>query len=280
MTRITASGIALALVAGSAFAQEEGELVINGEIPITTRTAPPAHLEGVLPELISGWEFRASETQDFQRDDFENPGMIFVDDARAAFDAPMGPEDESCSTCHENPEELAGVRTVYPKWDEERGEVQTVEMQINECITERMGAEPWDYTSKPMTEMSALMSSVSRGMPVNVAIDGPAQETWEQGKEIYYTRYGQLELACANCHEDNYDNMIRADHLSQGHINGFPTYRLRNAGLVTIHDRFKGCIRDTRGETFSPGSPEFVALELYVASRGNGLSVEGPAVRN
>ncbi|KKL72222.1 hypothetical protein LCGC14_2087050, partial [marine sediment metagenome] len=25
---------------------------------------------------------------------------------------------------------------------------------------------------------------------------------------------------------------------------------------------------------------EFVALELYVASRGNGLSVEGPSVRN
>ena len=40
---------------------------------------------------------------------------------------------------------------------------------------------------------------------------------YEQGKEMYYTRYGQLELSCANCHEDNYGNMIRADHLSQGH---------------------------------------------------------------
>jgi sulfur-oxidizing protein SoxA len=39
-------------------------------------------------------------------------------------------------------------------------------------------------------------------------------------------------------------------------------------------------VRDTRAETFSPGGPEFVALELYVASRGNGLSVEGPSVRN
>ena len=33
-------------------------------------------------------------------------------------------------------------------------------------------------------------------------------------------------------------------------------------------------------ETFAPGSPEFVALELSVGSRGNGLSVEGPSVRN
>jgi sulfur-oxidizing protein SoxA len=113
-----------------------------------------------------------------------------------------------------------------------------------------------------------------------VAIDGPAQSTWEKGREIYYTRYGQLELACANCHEDNWDNMIRADHLSQGHINGFPVYRLKQAALVGAHNRFRGCIRDTRAETFAEGSPEFVALELYVASRGNGLSVEAPSVRN
>ncbi|NBR90371.1 MAG: sulfur oxidation c-type cytochrome SoxA, partial [Rhodobacteraceae bacterium] len=37
---------------------------------------------------------------------------------------------------------------------------------------------------------------------------------------------------------------------------------------------------DTRAETFAPGGPEFIALELYVASRGNGLSVEGVSLRN
>jgi sulfur-oxidizing protein SoxA len=47
-----------------------------------------------------------------------------------------------------------------------------------------------------------------------------------------------------------------------------------------VHSRFKGCVRDTRAETYSAGSPEFIALELYVSSRGNGLSVEGPSVRN
>jgi sulfur-oxidizing protein SoxA len=128
--------------------------------------------------------------------------------------------------------------------------------------------------------MVALISSVSRGMPVDVATDGPVSETWEAGKELYYTRTGQLELSCANCHEDNYGRMIRADHLSQGQINGFPVYRLKNTKLNSVHARFKGCVRDTRAETFAPGSPEFVALELYVASRGNGLSVEGPSVRN
>jgi sulfur-oxidizing protein SoxA len=117
-------------------------------------------------------------------------------------------------------------------------------------------------------------------MPVNVAIDGPAQSMWEKGRDIYYTRFGQLDLSCANCHEDNYGNNIRADHLSQGQINGFPTYRLKNAKLNGVQSRFRGCIRDTRAETYGVGVEEMIALELYVASRGNGLSVEGPSVRN
>ncbi|MBM2576316.1 sulfur oxidation c-type cytochrome SoxA [Jannaschia sp. Os4] len=271
--------VAAAMAAAPALADETADLVVNGEIEMVTRTAAPAHVDG-LNEVISGWVFRSDETQDLQTDDFDNPGMIFVDQARDDFETAMGTEGQSCADCHESPEELAGVRATYPKWDEERGLVQTVEMQVNECVTERMGAEPLKYDGGDMTNMVALISSVSRGMPVDVAIEGPAQSVWEQGRDLYYTRTGQLELSCASCHEDNYGNMIRADHLSQGHINGFPAYRLKNAKLNSVHARFKGCVRDTRAETYAPGSEEFVALELYLASRGNGLSVEGPSVRN
>jgi sulfur-oxidizing protein SoxA len=202
-----------------------------------------------------------------------------VDQAIDAWNTVEGTAEKSCASCHEGPESLAGVRAVYPKWNAEAGEMRTLAMQVNNCRTEQMGAEAYKYDGAQMTAMEALISVQSRGMPVNVAIDGPAAEYYEKGKEIYYTRYGQLELSCANCHEQNYGNYIRADHLSQGQINGFPTYRLKNAGLVQTHNRFRGCIRDTRAETFAVGSPEFIALEVYVASRGNGLSVEGPSVR-
>lgn len=100
------------------------------------------------------------------------------------------------------------------------------------------------------------------------------------GRKMYYTRYGQLQMACSNCHEDHYGDWMRADHLSQGQTSGFPVYRLKDAGLVSIHTRFKGCIRDARAETFEIGSEELRALELYVASRGNGLPVEGVSVRH
>ncbi len=258
----------------------EDTLILNEEITMVTRTAAPAHVSDVLDEVISGWHFRGTETRAMQADDFDNPGMIFVEKAEEVWNTADGSEGKSCSSCHEGSDSMKGVRAVYPKWNEAAGEVRTLEMQVNDCRENRMGAEKWKYTGGDMTNMVALISSVSRGMPVDVAITGPAQSMWEQGKELYYTRTGQLELACASCHEDNYGNMIRADHLSQGQINGFPTYRLKNTKLNSVHARFKGCVRDTRAETFKPGSPEFVALELYVASRGNGLSVEGPSIRN
>ncbi|MFA8387766.1 MAG: sulfur oxidation c-type cytochrome SoxA [Pelagibaca sp.] len=277
MTALAALAIsAPMLFAGGA---DDDTLTIDGQEMIS-KTAAPAHMaETGIDTIMSGWHFREDDTQAMQMDTFDNPGMIAVDQATDAWNTVEGTAEKSCSSCHEGPESMQGVRAVYPKWNAEAGEMRTLAMQINDCRTNQMGAEAYAYDKAQMTAMEALISVQSRGMPVNVAIDGPAAEYYEKGKEIYYTRYGQLELSCANCHEDNYGNYIRADHLSQGQINGFPTYRLKNAALVQTHNRFRGCIRDTRGETFAVGSPEFVALEVYVASRGNGLSVEGPSVR-
>jgi sulfur-oxidizing protein SoxA len=264
--------------AGGAMAGEDAELVIDGETLVTKAAAPEG---SPLPEILSGWRFRTDETQVLQADDFENPAMIFVDHAREAWDTVEGEAGESCASCHGDVEEaMKGVRAGMPKYNADAGEVWSMENYINNCRTERMKAEPWKWDKPEMDAMVALIGLQSRGMPVDVDISGPAQEWWERGKEMYYTRYGQLELSCANCHEQNYGNMIRADHLSQGQINGFPTYRLKNAKLNSVHGRFKGCIRDTRAETFSPGSAEFRALELYVAWRAEGLSVETPSVRN
>ncbi|MBM1311115.1 sulfur oxidation c-type cytochrome SoxA [Sulfitobacter mediterraneus] len=283
MKRLAQMACAVSVMAfgGAAMADPvDDTLILNEDITMVTRTAAPAHLEDAVDEVLSGWLFRGTETRAMQADDFDNPGMIFVEQAEDVWNTAEGSEGKSCASCHNEPDTMAGVRAVYPKWNEAAGEVRTLEMQINDCRENRMGAEKWKYTKSNMVNMTALLASVSRGMPINVAIDGPAQSTWEQGKELYYTRTGQLELSCANCHEDSYGKMIRADHLSQGQINGFPVYRLKNTKLNAVHARFKGCVRDTRAETYKPGSPEFIALELYVASRGNGLSVEGPSIRN
>ncbi|MEM8554147.1 MAG: sulfur oxidation c-type cytochrome SoxA [Pseudomonadota bacterium] len=260
---------------GAAVAQDANSLFIDDD-EYVTETAAPDHLEN-LNTIYSGWRFRTEETQSLQLDDFDNPGMIFVDQGADLFAAVDGTAGKSCASCHEGPESFEGLHAQMPKVKD--GKLVVMEDLVNNCRTGEMGAEPWKWSGADMQAVVALIGYQSRNLPMNVAIDGEAAQFWEQGKEMYYTRFGQLELSCANCHEDNYGNMIRADHLSQGQINGFPTYRLKQAKLISRHNRFRGCIRDTRAHTFAEGSDEFRALELYVASRANGLSVETPAVR-
>jgi sulfur-oxidizing protein SoxA len=244
---------------------DDDELVIGGA---TFVTELPGFEGGPLDPIYSGWRFRDDATQELETDDFGNPAFVFVEQAAESWNTVVGTEGKSCASCHGAVEEsMKGVRASMPSYNEAAGELWSLENYVNNCRTERMGAD-------------ALIALQARGMPVTPVIDGPAAEWFERGKEMYYTRFGQLELSCANCHEDHTGDMIRADHLSQGQINGFPTYRLKNTKLNSSHGRFKGCIRDTRAETFAPGSAEFRALELYVAWRGQGLSVESPSVRN
>ena len=262
--------------AGAVQAQDSNSLMIDGATMVT-ETAAPAHMENV-DTIYSGWRFRSTETQALALDDFDNPGFIFVEQAEDLWVKAEGSEGKSCSSCHEDVADFAGLRTQLPRVED--GKLVTLEDLINRSRVEHMGAEPWKWSGGQMTAMTALIGVQSRGMPVNVAIDGDAAAFWEKGKELYYTRVGQLDMSCSNCHEDNYGVMIRADHLSQGQINGFPTYRLKNAKLNSIHGRFKGCMKNIRATPFAEGGDEFKALELYLASRGQGLSVESPSVRN
>ncbi len=274
-TLLTSAAI-VAFSSGVVSAQEDATLAIDGEV-ISTSAKAPAFADN-LDKVYSGWLFRSLETRAIQMDDFDNPAFVFVDQGIDLFEKVDGTEGKACASCHENVEDFTGLRATMPRV--EGGTLVTMENLVNECRTERMGAEPWKYSSGQMTSVTALIGLQSRGMSVNVAVDGDAAPFFERGKELYYQRVGQLDMACSNCHEDNYGTMIRADHLSQGQINGFPVYRLKNAKLNSAHARFKGCMSNIRATPFKEGGDEFKALELYLAARGNGLSVETPSVRN
>lgn len=241
--------------------------------------APPS-AEHPLDPIRSGWTFRTEETQRLQTDDFENPGMLWVESGESLWNQVDGAAGKSCASCHDDAAvSMKGVGAAMPKWNEKLGKPISLEMQINECRTGHLEADAWKFDSEPLKAMSVYVRHQSRGLPVTIQTDGPMQSWWEKGKEMYYTRYGQLNLACASCHEQNNGKYLRADFLSQGHTNGFPTYRLKSQGIVSTHNRFFGCVRDVRATPFERQSDELLALELYVAWRGTGLPVETPAVR-
>ncbi len=229
----------------------------------------------------SGFTYATKETQRIQVDDFENPAMIWVDDGEALWNKAEGEASKSCASCHNDAaESMKGVATVFPKYDPKLGRMKNVEKQINICRTERMKAKPWKLESNEMLAMTVYVRHQSRGMPMNVKVDGEVAPFFEAGKKFYYQRRGQLDLACGHCHVDNPGGQMRANILSQGQSNGFPTYRLKWQRVGSIHRRFRGCNKQVRAIPYKAGSEEYTNLELYVAWRGRGLPVETPAVRN
>ena len=254
------------------------KLVIDGQEMISRAKAP----EGLpFEEVYSGWLFREPDTRKQEEDSFENTGMLAVEAGQTIWNTVEGTAGKSCASCHgDAAESMKGIGANYPKWDAESKKPINIELQINKCREQNMGAEPYDFDKGGQKQLTAYIKRQALGEPVSIDLSqGDLQSWWEKGKDLYYTRTGQLNLSCASCHEANMGKMIRADHLSQGQINGFPTYRLKNAGLVSVHNRFRGCIRDTRASFPKAFSDELMALEVYVTWRGSGLSVETPAVR-
>lgn len=274
--RIIVGVAALMAVAGVAFAQSELE-----HPQWQGKGIKPPSPDHPLQEIISGLHFRTKETQSLQEDDFNNPGFLAVEQGEALWSKVEGGAGKSCASCHQDAATtMKSVGAAMPKWDEKLHKPVNLEQRINLCRSEQMKAEPWKFASSELTAMTTYVRHQSRGLPVSPRVDGPMTPWFEKGKALYYTRHGQLDLACASCHEKNHGKFLRADFLSQGQTNGFPTYRLRDQRLVPLHERFEGCIFDVRGVPYQPLSDEFLALELYVAWRGVGLPVETPAVRN
>ncbi len=254
-------------------------LVIDEELQITTRTNS---VEGhPLPEVISGWHYRSDETRALEADSFDNPGMLGVEDGESIWHKVEGTKGNSCASCHNDAAvSMKGVGARYPKWDEKSQRPINIEGQINACRVENMDAEPYPFDKGGQKPLTAYIKHQSLGMPVEIDLsEGDMQQWWDDGKETYYKRTGQLNLSCAGCHEQNNGKNIRADHLSQGNVNGFPTYRLKQNKLISLHNRFRGCIRDTRAEFPPAFSDVLMGLEVYTTWRSTGLSVETPAVR-
>lgn len=224
----------------------------------------------------SGLEWATPAVREMQQDDFANPGQFWLEKGRALFADADGAAGKACAGCHD-PDGLRGAATRYPVV--ENGAVINMEARINLCRTRHMKAAAWPLESEPLLALELYLRSLSAGMPVNVSADGAARPFFERGRQLYRQRRGQMNLACFQCHDDRPGEWLRGEQLSQGQINGFPAYLLRWSEVGSAHRRFRFCDDQRVAEPRPVGSADYLALELYVAWRGNGLPVEAPAVR-
>jgi sulfur-oxidizing protein SoxA len=230
--------------------------------------------------LKGGAEFQSADVRAMQADEFANPGMLWVERGAALWKAPRGAANASCASCHgEDARSMQGVAARYPAFDASLGRVVDVEQRVNACVTGKQGGAALGPESTELLALSAFVARQSRGTPVKVSIDGPARAAYERGRTIYFERQGQLNLACTHCHDANWGRTLFAEKVSQGHPVDWPAYRLEWQTLGSLGRRLRACYFGVRAEMPAFGSPDMVALELYLAKRAEGLATQSPGVR-
>lgn len=227
-------------------------------------------------DIQSGYAFLTPDTQALQDDDFANPGLLWVDRGEDLFQSTTESET-SCASCHETG--LRGVAATYPAIDAASGQLLNLEGRINQCRTQNQGLEPLDYERDDLLALTAYVAKQSHGVASQVDISGAAQPSYERGRDYFLTRRGQFNLSCQQCHTENWGKQLRGDTISQGHGNGFPAYRLEWQSLGSLQRRLRDCDTGVRAEPLPFGDETYIALELYLAARSQGLALESPAVR-
>lgn len=181
------------------------------------------------------------------------------------------------------PAEVRRIRPDYPMFDGASNEVVTLETAINRCRSKH-NEVALNYKEADIILITAYLAFEARGQKLNIIVpdnDANALAAYESGKQFYYTKRGQLNFACSDCHGISAGQYIRAERLSAGlgHPTHFPVYRSKLGKVISLHQRFSGCLRNVRANPFALQGEEFRNLEYFLTYMSNGFEVNGPGSR-
>lgn len=239
---------------------------IAGEIPMAERR--------------SGYELMQQETRSLQDDDAANPGMLWVLEGKTLWETKPDPGSRACADCHGDASvSMKAVAARYPAFSAAAGRPIDLEQRINLCRTHQQHAEPFAFESAELLAITAYIARQSRGMRIEVGSDPRDEPFLVAGREEFEHRRGQLNLACTQCHDDNWGKHLGGSVIPQGHPTGYPIYRLEWQAVGSLQRRLRGCMTGVRSEPYKYGAPELVNLELFLMWRARGMVLETPAVR-
>lgn len=228
----------------------------------------------------SGYDFMTLETKAMQDEDTVNPATLWVLQGETIWNAKAGAAGKSCADCHGAADaSMKGVAARYPAFDAARNAPVNLEQRINLCRTDKQQAAGFPDESRNLLAITAFVARQSKGMPVETGADPRLEPFVARGRAIFTQRQGQLNLACAHCHDDNWGKKLAGAAIPQGHPTGYPIYRLEWQSLGSLQRRLRGCLVGIRAEPYASGSAEAVALETFLMSRARGMPMESPGVR-
>jgi sulfur-oxidizing protein SoxA len=227
----------------------------------------------------SGFDTMGAAIQAMQRDDLQNPAMLWLADGEALWKKGFG-TSASCAHCHGDARQsMRGVAARYPDWDSIDQRPVSLSQRINRCRQRHQRITPLPPESADLLGLESYVAHQSRGLPITPSGAKELAAPRQRGRAHYERRVGQLNLSCAQCHDQLAGRSLAGNTIPEGHVNGYPTYRLEWQGLGSLQRRLRNCMSGVRAEPPPFDAPELVELELYLAQRSAGMKIETPAVR-
>lgn len=240
----------------------------------------PAMAQSDAAQRRSGLSFMGPDLQAMQRDDSQNPAMLWVAEGEALWRAPAGAAQKSCMSCHgDAATAMRGVAPRYPAFDAAQGRPIDLGQRIQQCRESQQQAAPWAAESPPLLSLETYVAHQSRGLPIAPPVDTRLARFTARGGATYTRRIGQIDLSCAQCHDGQAGQRLAGNLIPQAHPTGYPIYRLEWQGMGSLQRRLRNCMTGVRAEAPPFGAPELVELELYLMQRAKGMTLETPAVR-
>ena len=179
-------------------------------------------------------------------------------------------------------DDLKVIRGKYPYHDDKADTIVTLESDINKCRTDN-GEKPFKWKKGKIAQLSAYIAFNGRGTPITLKMPETEKELawYNKGKNFFFAKRGQLNMACADCHVTNSGNLIRSERLSPtvGHPTHWPVYRSKWGEIGTLHRRYSGCNNNIRATPLKAQGDEYKALEYFQVVMSKGLTWNGPGAR-
>ena len=218
----------------------------------------------------SGYQEMGPALQQMQDDDTANPAMLFVQAGAALWAENVGAAGKSCADCHGDAAvSMKGVAARYPAVTPPLDRPIDLDRRINLCRTTQQQAPALDMEGNDLLSLGSFVTLQSRGLPIAPPDDPALAALRAQGAISTSCRQGQLNLSCANCHDDNAGRKLAGATIPQAHPTGYPIYRLEWQALGSLKRRLRNCVVGMRAEPWQLGAPEYLALEAYKQTSSN-----------
>lgn len=227
----------------------------------------------------SGFEFMQPSTQALQKDDAQNPAMLWVKDGQAVWSKPDGAAAKSCADCHGEIGRMSGVAARFPAYSSAQKKVINLSQQINLCRATQQRAAVWPPEHESLLGLEAAIARESRGLPIAPPADPQLADAQRRGETLFNQRIGQIDLSCRDCHDTLAGKRLGGNVIPQAHATGYPIYRLEWQSVGSLQRRLRGCMTAVRAEPYPFAAGELIDLEAYLAKRASGMPVESPGVR-